>query len=284
MPAEETPKEPAAKPAEEAPKEPAAKPAEEAPKEPAAKPAESSQQPPAAADGMIAISAFAPADDLGSQIPAYIKDLEKAVETEEAFKDSGDKIGKSANTLILVSLGLGLHDQDNKHKPNAPAVIKAAKELAAAKDLAAAQAALGAIKKAVAGEGGPVEGQLKWEKVASLPELMKQVPLVNTKLKRYTKGSRLQSKAADTQGMSAVIAVIAHGSIANAGDTEKPDAVEQWTKQCIQMRDAAAAVNQGIRAGDEAATTKAMEALAKSCDDCHVIFHKEAIGKTDVEE
>jgi len=43
------------------------------------------------------------------------------------------------------------------------------------------------------------------------------------------------------------------------------------------MRDAAAEVNANIRAGDIEATEKAMEALAQSCDDCHAVFHEEAL-------
>ena len=60
-----------------------------------------------------------------------------------------------------------------------------------------------------------------------------------------------------------------------AGDTEKPNEVEKWYAFCAQMRDAAAAVNAGIRAQDQEATEAAMEELDKSCDDCHAIFHDE---------
>ncbi len=254
----------------------AEKPAEETTEEVAAKPAEEP-----AAEG--AISSFAPADDLAAQVPEYIEKLDAAVETEEDYKESEGAIGKKANTLILIALGLGLNDQDSKYKASAAAMMKAAQDLAKAEDYATAKAAVAAVKKAAAGEGA-AEVELKWEKVAALPELMEQVPLVNTKLKRYVKGSRFKSKAEDTRGMSAVIAVIAHGSIANASDTEKPDAVAEWEKFCVQMRDAAAAVNAGIRAGDQDATAKAMEALGKSCDDCHAVFHEEELEKEEATE
>jgi hypothetical protein len=70
-----------------------------------------------------------------------------------------------------------------------------------------------------------------------------------------------------------VIAVVGQGSMANAEDTDKPTEVEKWYQYCAEMRDAAAAVNKAVHAKDEASAEKAMEALQKSCDDCHAIFH-----------
>ena len=39
-------------------------------------------------------------------------------------KDGREKIGKDANTLIVIALALGLHDQENKYKADAGAVIR----------------------------------------------------------------------------------------------------------------------------------------------------------------
>ena len=60
-------------------------------------------------------------------------------------------------------------------------------------------------------------------------------------------------------------------------ETDKPDEVEKWCQFCIQMRDAAAAVNAGIRAQDQEATKAAMARLGQSCHDCHAVFHEEAL-------
>ena len=177
--------------------------------------------------------------------------------------------------MIVLALGLGLHDEDNKYKASAGTLMKAAQELAATSDFASTKAAVAAVKAAAEG-GDASAAELKWEKVASLKELMLQVPLIHTKIKRYVKGRRLESKATDSRGMTAVIGVIAHGAMANASETEKPHEVEAWRKLCVQMRDAAAAVNAGIRAQDRDATTTAMKALNQSCDDCHAVFHEEA--------
>jgi len=226
-----------------------------------------------AGDPAVPVSAYAPAADLAAQVPEYVKDLEEAVANEEEYGYSKDKIAKSANTLILMALALGLHDQDNAHKDHAAAIVEASQRLAEAEDFEAAKQGVEAVKAALGGMGdGSVE--LAWDKkYASLPALMEQVPLVHTKLKRYVR--RLDRSADQVQGFAAVIAVIGQGSMANAEDTEKPDEVEKWHAYCLQMRDAAAAVNAAARAGNEEQVGTAMDALQKSCDDCHAIFHQE---------
>jgi hypothetical protein len=224
------------------------------------------------------VSTFAPAEDLAGQVDEYIQGFEEAVKAEGDFADAQSKIAKDANTLVVIVLALGMHDADNPYKAAAPAMVKAAGELAAAKDHAAAKAAVEALKKAATDKAGGAD-KLKWEKVASLPELMKAVPLINTKLKKAVGGSRFEKKLKESAGLSATLAAIAQGSIANAGDTDKPAEVEKWGKYCEQMREAAAAVNAGIHAKDQKATEAAMEKLTKACDDCHAVFHEDVVKK-----
>jgi hypothetical protein len=167
-----------------------------------------------------------------------------------------------------------LHDQDSPHKAAAGTLMKAAQDLAAAEDYAAAKAALAAVTAAAeSSEASDVE--LKWEKVADLHALMKQVPTVNTKLKRYVKGSRFKSEADKTVGFTATIAVIGQGSIANVDETEAPDQGAEWEKYCLDMRNAAGQLNAAIHAGDQDAADVHMDALQQSCDDCHAVFHQE---------
>lgn len=215
-----------------------------------------------------------------SQVPEYIKDLEKVVESEEEYKDFGEKISKDSNTLILIALALGMHDKDNQYKAAAAGLMKAARDLAATKDFASARKALVAVKKAAAVQSPPA-AKMKWKKVASLPETMKKVPLINTKLKGCIR--RIERRAKAAQGHAAVLAVIAHGSMANAGDTDKPDEVQKWCQYCVEMREASAAVNTAIRALDKKAITAAMMNLQKSCDDCHEVFQPEQLKKTEAE-
>ncbi len=234
----------------------------------------------AADPAMPAVSTFAPAADLVGQVDYYVDRLEKAVENEAEYADAAGKINKDANTLILIALALGLHDTANKYHAAAPGLIRAAQAVAAAKDYAAAKAAVAALKSALASQGSTAS--LKWEKLASLEALMEQVPLVNSRLKRNLR--RFEARADQNAGDAAVLAVIAHGSMANVGETKKPDQAEKWFAYCVQMRSAAAAVNAAIRNKDKAACDKAMKDLNQSCEDCHAVFHPEGTTITEEDE
>ncbi len=233
---------------------------------------------PAAPEGMPPapkVSTFAPAKDLAGQAEKYIKDLEKAVSGDDDFKYIQEKIAKEANTLIVISLALGLHDQPNQYKDRAGAIMQAAADLAAVKDLAAAKQGIVALRAAAEGKQNSAL-KLHWGPTASLPELMKQVPLVNTKLKRYVKGARFKSKAKLTAGYTAVIAAIGQGSIPNISEAKNPEQVKQWYKFAADLRDAAGALNASIHKGDAKAGAADMKRLSQSCNDCHAVFHPEA--------
>jgi hypothetical protein len=216
------------------------------------------------------VSSLAPAKDIVSQVEAYVEDLEEAVKAEADYKDNESKILKGSNTLILLALAAGLHDDDNSLKAAAPAIMKAAQQLAGAKDYQAAKSGVAAVKKAMEDKGDASD--LKWAKSASLPELMKQVPLVNNRLKRNFAGDKFKKKAKDNAGDSATLAIIAQGSMADTSEAKTDENVKKWYGFCVQMRDAAAAVNKAVHAGDKDAAEKAMSALAQSCEDCHAVF------------
>jgi len=254
----------------------------DAPAEAAEKqPSEEAKPAPAAADLDLAppVSKFAPAEDLVAQVPEYLEDLEEAVETEQEYNDSVEKIAKQANTFILIALALGMHDSDNEFKVAAGPMIGAAQELAAAEDYDSAKAGVAKLQKAATVTGDD-PAELKWGHLASLPELMKAVPLINTKMKRPLRSeSRLERGADDMAGHAAVLAVIAQGSLDSCGDTEKPNEVGKWQALCVEMRDKAAAVNTAVRKFSVAATPEAfeatkaaVEALNVSCEACHEVF------------
>ena len=226
------------------------------------------------------VSAFAPVKDLSAQVASYLDKLDEAVKTEAEYKDTEGKVTKDANTLILIALALGLHDEENPYKEAAPGLMKAAQELAAAKDYAAAKAGVEAVRKAAEGKGGDA-AQLKWTKVASLPELMKAVPLINSRLKRNLRQTAFKRKAKDNAGDSAVLAVIAQGSMPDTSEAKNPGDAEKWYKFCLQMREASAALNKAVHDGKLDAAEAAMKNLNKSCDDCHEVFHKEAKKETE---
>jgi len=216
------------------------------------------------------VSTFAPADDLVSQLDNYVKSLKESVANQADYKDNEGKISRDANTAALIGLALGLHDTENKYKAAAGAIVKAAQQIEAAKDYDAAKAAVADLEKSTESKAA---GELKWEKVASLPALMKQVPLVNTKVKRNLRHFVKKAKAKqDAASDSATLAVIAQGSMANASETKKPTEVKKWCEYCAQMRDAAGALNKAIHAGDKDAADEQMKVMTKACDACHETF------------
>lgn len=216
------------------------------------------------------VSKIAKADDLTSQVDYYLAELEESIESEDEYADSASKVVKDANTMILISLALGIHDQDNKYKAAAPAMIKACQELAAAKGYSAAKKGVAAVKAATSSKGDP--SSLKWTEVAEFDALMKQVPLINTRVKRYVRGKRFKSEAEKSVGQAAVLAIIAQGTMGSVAKTKAPDEADKWYAFCEEMRDASVALNASIHAQDEDAKDEALEALGKSCDHCHEIF------------
>jgi hypothetical protein len=225
------------------------------------------------------VSTYAPPKDLAAAVDKHIARMEEAVASEADYKDFGDRNAKDANTLVLLALAAGLHDQENKYKETAPALMKAAQAVAKAKSFEAAKAAVAEVKKAAeTGKGNPTP--LKWEKVADLVELMKAVPLVNNRLKRNVRPTAFKKKSTDNGADSATLGVIAQGSIADTSQAKGAEQEKQWQEFCAKMRDAAAAVNKEVHAGDQPAADKAMANLIKSCDTCHEVFHKDQVGKS----
>jgi len=110
-----------------------------------------------------------------------------SVANPQDYEDDHEKVAKESNTLIIIVLALGLHDQESKYKARAGDLMKAAQAVAATKDYSSAKKAVDALQDVAAGKGDANGAELKWVKVASLPELMKQVPLINNKLKRAIK-------------------------------------------------------------------------------------------------
>lgn len=218
------------------------------------------------------VSSFAPVDDLVYQTDKYLSELKKATADPETYKDQIENtISGNASTLALLALALGLHDQDNKYKANASALMEAAQKVAAAKDYEPTKKAVEALAAAAQGKGiGTAE--LQWAKVAGIAPLMKKVPAINTAIRRDLK--KLATNDKDAAANSATLAVIAQGSMAVAPDAQKPDDCKKWHEFCVQMRDAAAAVNAHVHARNATAAKEIVDGrLQQSCADCHESFH-----------
>jgi len=222
------------------------------------------------------VSTFAPAEDLQKQVGFFVGRVEESLATKEGYDEAKQaRTLKDANTLAVLGLMLGKHDQPTELKNSAAALIKSAQQLAAStKDYDGAAKAFADVKKAAAGEA-PGAGEVKWEKVASLGALMKQVPLINATMKRGVTGTRFERQIPEIAGSSATLASIAQASMFDTHEVKDPNDTGKWYDFCAQLRDAAAEINAAAHAKDQAKAKDALTKLNQSCDRCHEVFRKE---------
>jgi hypothetical protein len=155
------------------------------------------------------------------------------------------------------------------------AMLAGAKELAAAEaDHKRATAALAAIKAARAGTDTG-SGAVKWEKVAAVSALMKQVPLVHAALRRSVAPNRLARMAKESAAQSATLAAVAQAAMLDRQYSATPEEAAQWSAFCAQMRDASGEVNAAIHALDQPRVDAGMKRLLESCDACHARFRQQ---------
>jgi cytochrome c556 len=223
--------------------------------------------------GVPKISAFAPAEDLIQQVDFFIGRVEESLADPADFAGAKQsRTVKDGNTLAVLALMLALHDEEHRLKASMPAMLASAQSLATADDnFEQARTALAGIKAARA-ETAPQGPPAKWEKVASLAALMKQVPLIHSGLKRGADPKRLARQAVQSAGQSAALAAIAEASMLDTEHAKSPDDVEKWRQSCAQMRDAAAEVNGAVHAQDQERVAAGMKRLLVSCDACHAKF------------
>jgi hypothetical protein len=113
---------------------------------------------------------------------------------------------------------------------------------------------------------------LEWKRTASLGQLMKQVNVINAKLRRSTRGSRLKSMQQESTRMATVLAAIGNASVYDTHEVKDQSKIGDWYTLAAGMRDSAAALNRAIKSGDEKATADALGALDQNCTKCHTAF------------
>ena len=239
--------------------------------QPGLKAAEPPQSPPP--------STFAPADDLVAQVDFYLHRTDETLANKSDFDDAAKtRLRKDANTLTALFLTLGLHDTENRYKTAAPTLVTDSQALAKVADYDAAEAAFNHLKKtASSGAGVSGGGKLRWERAASIGQLMKQVTSINSALKRGLSGDGEHFKELQQQsaGTSAALAAIAQTVLADTHEATRPADVQKWYQYCAEMRDTAGAVNVAVHAGNQQKATEEMVGLTKSCDNCHAVFRKD---------
>ena len=197
------------------------------------------------------ISTFASAEDLNAELKFLAADLEKAVANEEDYKDQVEGRLCDGNTITLIAIAVGLHDQDSPLKAHAKAIAAAARKLAETTTFATTKQAVADLTAAIQGEGKGTS-ELKWGKVSKLVGLMKEeVPAINNNLKKSLR--RFKKRAAEVSANAATMALIAENATLYVADTKKPTEGKKWTEFASQMRAAAIDLAAKAHAGDEPA-------------------------------
>ncbi len=228
------------------------------------------------------------AADLEPQVEAYLKKLENALSDLDGTVDynaDAEALRRDANTLSLIALALGMTDEDNKYKNAAPGIIQACLKLRAAKKYDEAVQCFDDLKKSLSSSS---DAKLQWTKIAELPPIMKAVPLINSLVKRSlrTEAALKKDGAKRVAQGTAVLAVIAQGSLPNVEETIKPQAAKEWKEQCLSFRDIALELNERTNAFSAGKASyeeveASFEKLTAACDACHVNFYSGTVPKID---
>jgi hypothetical protein len=226
----------------------------------------------AAADQPLpAASTFAPAEQLSGLIDEHFETMAKQLASEDAYREAGPQLARTAHTLSVVALALALSNETVSGQSSAGAMLGAAQALAEASDFAAATSAWQALQAARQNSEQPLP--TAWEAVAPTGELMTQVQATHNRLKRSTRGARFESLAADNARAATLLAIIAHEVRADENQIEDAEQLPQWQAYCDEMRDSASALRTAITSGDRAAADSALTRLENNCKDCHKVFH-----------
>lgn len=227
----------------------------------------------AAAPELPKASKYAPHEDLLGQVDFFLDRAQETLAAEELDMAGQSRLLKDAHTLAMLGLVLSQHDAEFPQKAAMPAFVKAAQSLAAADgDRTKSQVALAALRSAREGKSAAGGEPLKWQRVASLPLVMKQVPLIHAGLKRGATGRRLERNKEQAAGQAAALAAIAQASIFDDEYASSPEDIAAWQTFCAEMRDAAGEVNAAAHAGDADRVESAMNRMLQSCEACHEKF------------
>jgi hypothetical protein len=230
------------------------------------------------------VSKFAAVAPLLVQLQYHRDQVAGSLESPRYTAALQSRVEKDANSLVILLMALGMHDQDSAVKASAPRLTELAEELAASsKDQAKAKAAYDAMVQAMA--NGATGGKpLAWEKRFVLGSLMKQVSTVNTRLKLYTRDESRFARSRETLGgFAALLAVVGQAAHADTHEVKDPAKIGDWYKYASEMRDAAGAVGEAIANNDFAAVQSSMQRLQTNCEACHDQFRPD-LATTTTEE
>lgn len=223
----------------------------------------------------VPISQYASAEQLTAQVQEFVAGIEECLVDEPTFVETDNRVRKDAHTIAVLALALALHDEDHALKGSAASLLAASRALASAKDFAAAQESYAQVKQAASGSGDATGAPDGWSKVASQGQLMKQVAIVNNKMRRAVRSSRFEREADENAEFAAVLAVIAQATYYDTHEVKDPNQIGAWRDLAVSMRESAGDLRAAFTARDQQAAQDALKHMQTSCDRCHEVFRVE---------
>ncbi len=216
-------------------------------------------------------SSYAPVRDLEYQLNFFMDRIKKDLADEAEYGTHAQRVVKDANTIAVLALVLGKHDEESTFKRPASEIIQAATRLGDhAEKLEEAKAAYAALGEAIRASGS--SEALEWKSVGNIQEIMLQVPLLNTSLRGSVLSKRFTESPEKGLALAATLAAIAHVSMFDESYCGDDADREEWIELCVLMRDASKDVHEAIRRGDQEEAKEALKPLVRTCDDCHEQF------------
>lgn len=223
------------------------------------------------------VSQFAKAKDVETELRFFIDKIGKDLANKEEFgEDQQTRISLDGSTVAVLGLTLALHDEKSDLKPAASKVVELAAELVEnAESFADATTTYSKLQAALTNNPKTsTDAELSWDApVADIVLLMKQVPIVNDKVRRGVNDKRRFKRNAKKTAQKAVtLAAIAHISMMNTDYCGDEDDEKAWKKICVDMRDACADIYTALMENDQAKAKAGNKRVVESCDACHHRF------------
>lgn len=222
------------------------------------------------------MSTFAPAKELLRQVDYYRRRLESALAERDRYNiASVARVQRDSNTLVVLLLVLGLHDEEHALRAAAPDLVASARKIhTGAEQYDVAKAACDEL--AIRLEAGrTADNTLAWEKQYNLGLLMKQAEFINMPLRRSLRKDRFARDQDKSAAMAAVLAAFAQATLMAPPEGKSPAELNRWAGTSANWRDAAGALGQAIRDQDYPAASAVLDRMTKSCSDCHAVFRKQ---------
>ena len=204
-------------------------------------------------------STYAPAKDLESQVQFFLDRIKDELKDESKYgEESVKRVVRDANTLAVLSLVLGKHDEANRFQSSAAALLEDA--LKSGGEIAGLQGSAECLRQADRDderhEWLDRLGVEKCRKHRRTHEPGSERSTPNC-AGRYGVMTRFEKSRDEAAGLAATLAAIAQVSMFDDSYCSDQADRTDWIELCGLMRDAAYDINQAVHRGDQEAADRA---------------------------